>query len=96
MLWLILVLTADHQACQGGRLLREALHALWERFPRLKLIWADGGFAGQLEEWVTTACHWDLEVVRKLKAKGFEVLPHRWIVARTFGWFGNFRRLSKD
>lgn len=90
------MLTADHQECQGGRLLLEALQALRERFPRLKLIWADGGFAGKLEEWVATACHWVLEIVRKLKAKGFEVLPHRWIVERTFGWFGNFRRLSKD
>jgi len=74
----------------------EALHALKARFPRLKLIWADGGYAGQLEEWVATICQWVLAIVRKVKAKGFEVLPHRWIVERTFGWFGHFRRLAKD
>jgi putative transposase len=96
LLWLIRVVTADHQECQGGRLLLAALQALQERFPRLRLIWADGGYAGQLEAWVADACAWVLEIVRKVKAKGFEVLPHRWIVERTFGWFGNFRRLSKD
>lgn len=96
LIWLLLVVTADHQECHGGRLLLEALHAIQERFPRLRLIWADGGFAGKLEEWVAATCHWILEIVRKLKTKGFEVLPHRWIVERTFGWFGNFRRLSKD
>ncbi|MEP7359406.1 MAG: transposase, partial [Anaerolineales bacterium] len=29
-------------------------------------------------------------------AKGFQVLPHRWVVERTFGWFGRYRRLARD
>ncbi len=40
---------------------------------------------------------WTLEVVRKKEGqKGFEVLPRRWVVERTFAWFGRYRRLSKD
>jgi putative transposase len=47
--------------------------------------------------WVAAQCRWVLEIVnRPPGAKGFEVLPHRWIVERTFGWFGRYRRLSKD
>ena len=40
---------------------------------------------------------WVLEIVKKAdKAKGFQLLPHRWIVERTFAWLGRYRRLSKD
>lgn len=70
------------------------------RFSRLRLIWADGGYAGRLVQWVR-----DLRVVRRLRleivkrsddVKGFKVLPHRWVVERTFGWLGRHRRMSKD
>lgn len=96
LLWLVQIVTGNIQEREGGRQLLEALHALTEHFPRLQLIWADGGFAGQLEGWVASVCQWTLSIVRKLQEKGFEVLPHRWIVERTFGWFSNFRRLDKD
>ena len=47
--------------------------------------------------WASTVCHWLLEVVRRPKGSNtFVRLPHRWIVERTFAWFGNFRRLDKD
>lgn len=40
---------------------------------------------------------WILEIVKRSDdIKGFQVLPHRWIVERTFGWLGRYRRLSKD
>ena len=37
-----------------------------------------------------------LQVVKKRRPKGFQVLPSRWVIERTFAWLGNFRRLSKD
>jgi putative transposase len=68
--------------------------------PRLQLIWADGGYAGRLVRFIDRWHHklgWRLEIVKRSDdAKGFVVLPHRWIVERTFGWFGRYRRLSKD
>ena len=68
-----------------------------EVFSRLKLIWADGGYAGQLIGWVQQICGWVLEIVKRSDdVTGFVVLPKRWIVERTFGWFGWYRRLSKD
>lgn len=65
--------------------------------PRLKLIWADGGYAGQLITWVKAAGGWVLEIVKRSDdVSGFVVLPRRWVVERTFGWLGRYRRLSKD
>ncbi len=65
--------------------------------PRLKKLWADGGYAGALEDWVDRHTGWELEIVRRNKAeRGFTLLPQRWIVERTFGWLGRYRRLSKD
>jgi putative transposase len=67
------------------------------RFPRLKLIWADGGYAGQLIDWVKAFGDWILEIVKRpADQKGFAVLPRRWVVERTFAWLGRCRRLSKD
>ncbi len=64
---------------------------------RLKLIWVDGKYGGQLVEWVQKAYGWTLEVVRRPKdAKGWVVLPRRWVIERTFGWLGRYRRLSRD
>jgi putative transposase len=65
--------------------------------PRLEKLWADGGYAGALAAWVKEFAGWTLEIVRRSDAaKGFEVVPHRWIVERTFGWLSRYRRLSKD
>ncbi len=63
----------------------------------MELIWADAGYSGQLIGWVRLTCGWILEIVKRSDdVKGFKVLPHRWIVERTFGWLGRYRRLSKD
>lgn len=73
------------------------LEKLKTGFPRLVLIWADGGYAGQLVEWACTFAHWTLQIVKRTDdLKGFVVLPKRWIVERTLAWLGRYRRLSKD
>ena len=78
----------------GARLV---LERLGQGFGRLRLIWADGGYAGQLVEWVQTVYHWTLEIVKRSDdVTGFVVLPKRWIVERTFSWLYRYRRLSKD
>ncbi len=88
---------ADVQDRDGAQLVLELIR---HRFSCLKTIWADGGYAGQLVAWVKGLCprrRITLEIVKRSDdAAGFEVLPHRWIVERTFGWLGRSRRLSKD
>lgn len=76
---------------------KKLLCYLFDFFPSIKLIWADGGYAGKLVEWAAELGGWILDIVKRSdQEKGFKVLPKRWIVERTFGWLGNYRRLSKD
>jgi putative transposase len=66
---------------------------------RLTKIWADAIYKGDkdLAAWVKQQFGWDLEVVvRPGGSKGFQPLPHRWVVERTLAWLGRNRRLSKD
>jgi len=84
---------ADIQDRDGAKLV---LAKLLGHFPRLKLIWADGGYAGVLIEWTRNLGGWVLEIVRRRQEHSFEVLPHRWVVERTIAWLGRYRRLSKD
>ena len=92
---LVMVHPADVQDRDGATSL---LSLLAGRFPRLRLIWADGGYAGHLVAWVmlTFGSRLRLEVVRRTEEHRFSVVRHRWIVERTFGWLGRCRRLSKD
>jgi putative transposase len=68
---------------------------------RLEVMWADGKYHNYaLYEWLREHrqdCPWRLEIVsRPPEAKGFVLLPKRWVVERTFAWLGRYRRLSKD
>ena len=90
----VVVHRADIQDRDGAKLVLTKLRG---RFPRLELIWADGGYRGQLEDWTRAFGGWALEIVKRPKdSHHFEVLPRRWVVERTFGWIGRCRRLSKD
>lgn len=90
----VVVHAADVQDRDGAKLV---LNRVKHLLPRLRLIWADGGYAGRLVDWVQQMCGWALEIVRRPRdVKGFQVLPRRWVVERTFAWLGRYRRLSKD
>lgn len=88
---------ANIQDRDGAQLVLEKIKHC---FSRLRLIWADGGYAGRLIQWVHDLRQQRkvrLEVVRRPdNMKGFKVLPRRWVVERTFGWLGRYRRFSKD
>lgn len=64
---------------------------------RLDTVYADGAFAGQLEDVCAYFCGFDLRIIRKPPGqKGFVVLPKRWVVERTFAWLVRCRRLRCD
>jgi putative transposase len=94
---MVVVTAVSTQDRDGARTLLAVLAA---HMRRLRLIWADGGYAGALVGWVESLRKWGkvrLELVaRNAQGKGFQRLPHRWIVERTFGWLNRWRRLSKD
>jgi putative transposase len=90
----VLVHSAGTQDREGAKALIRNI-----RFscPRLQKLWADGGYAGKLEKWVDEWTGWKMEIVKRSDtAKGFELLPQRWIIERTFGWLMRYRRLVRD
>ena len=90
----LVVHAANVQDRDGARLV---LTQMADKFPWLEKIWADGGYAGQLVTWTSELWGWILEIVKRTdKLPRFIVQPKRWIVERTFGWLGRYRRLSKD
>ncbi len=94
LLLVVVVHAANIQESDGAKLvLRQAMG----RFPRLAKIWADQGYKAHLVTWAQAVTGWVVELVtRPAGTKGFQVLPRRWVVERTFGWLGRNRRLSKD
>jgi putative transposase len=93
----VIVHAANIQDRDGAKLVLERLR---HKFLRLRCIWADGGYAGQLVAWVRGRRVWRklrLEIVsRPAGSKGFLLLPKRWGIERTFAWLSRYRRLSKD
>src|SRR3954462_8169480 len=82
----------------GARLVLRGLHA---RFPGVRLVWVDGGYVNVVDAglitWARSEENLDVVVVpRNADVRGFQVLPRRWVVERTFGWLARCRRLARD
>jgi transposase len=94
----VMVTAASVQDRPGGRAILARLGA---RFPSVALVWADGGYANSIDStllsWAKTTLGLLLEIVKRSDdVKGFQVLPRRWVVERTFGWLVRNRRLARD
>jgi len=62
----------------------------------IKKVWVDGGYQN-IAQWVKGIVDWTWEIIKRSDdMRGFKLLPRRWVVERTFGWFTTYRRLSKD
>jgi len=74
------------------------LGAIRRTCPWLRHVFADGGYAGpKLRRALAKLGDWTIQIVKRSDAaKGFEVIPRRWVVERTFAWLGRCRRLAKD
>jgi putative transposase len=93
LIWGLAVLPAGVQDWDGAK---EVVGRCAGLLPRLARVWADAAYKA-LANWVTRHCRWVLDIVSKRPGQTrFEVQKWRWIVERTFGWFGRYRRLSKD
>ena len=91
----VLVLPASIQDRDAAKQLLSAYFGQTPR-RRVKHIWADGGYAGALVDWARRACCCTIQIVKRSEQHAFKVLPRRWVVERTFGWLGRYRRLNRD
>lgn len=75
-----------------------ALASIRLLYPWLRRVFADGGYAGpKLRHALSRIGAWKLTIIKRFgQGKGLRILPHRWVVERTFAWLGRCRRLAKD
>lgn len=105
-----LVHPADVPDGVGGQRLLEAIAEREHALPRLHHLWVDTAYQGKFKAWVEQTLGWTVAVVRRPRRwfwvgpgqeppevpRGFVVLPRRWVVERSLGWIGRWRRASKD
>lgn len=85
---------ADVQDRDGAKL---ALKASRASFPFVQTVFADGGYAGRLDAWARAKANLALLIVRRPRTlAGFEPLPRRWVIERSFAWLIKNRRLVRD
>lgn len=73
------------------------LRRIRRRFPFLGVVFADGGYQGEVAAAAARAERLELAIVKRSdRGTGFVLLPRRWVVERSFAWFGRNRRLAKD
>ena len=96
LLLAVAVLPANIQDGEAARIVLQRVTA--RQYPRLELLWADSAYGRyELPAWVEDHRRYTLKIVsRPDGCKGFVLLARRWVVERTFGWLGRYRRLSKD
>ena len=90
----VLVTTASTQDRDAARPLLFNLHRARRR---IRLAWADGGYAGKLQPWAATYLKLTVQIVRRPDdLHTFAVLPRRWVVERTLAWITSYRRCARD
>jgi putative transposase len=93
----LLLTVVVHEANLSDRASAETvLTKVRTSFRRIKTIFADQGYTGKLIETIQLTLKLTLTIIKRTEIRVFHVLPKRWVVERTFGWFGYYRRLAKD
>jgi transposase len=96
-LGLLLVVLVTAASVQDRDAARPLLWRLRVTYRGIRLVWADGGYAGKLVAWAACMLHLVVEIVRKRPGQStFEVLPRRWVVERTLAWISKHRRCVRD
>lgn len=94
LVWGVAVVSGRVAEAEGAKRL---LVQVKDELTRWAVVWMDGGYEHRIEEWVATHCSFRAEIVKRTEGKkGWELLPKRWVVERTFGWLGRWRGLAKE
>lgn len=94
LLLAVIVTGASIQDRDGAHRVLTALRAT---FSTIKLVWADGGYAGRLVHWAKSVLALTVQINKRSDhTHGFAVIPRRWVVERTFGWIVKHRRCVRD
>ena len=98
LVWAVVVHSAGIQDYEGAKRVIARLKEHPEFWGRLEKVYADGMYGkGGFEAWLWEQLTVELEIVSRPKeARGFVVLPKRWIVERTLAWVSRCRRFSRD
>jgi putative transposase len=97
LLLMVYVTAANVSDPAGARVLLGCFFNQFFRSFRIKCIWADAGYQGSLVTWTQQLLDWCLDIIKRPRhSTGFQLLPKRWIVERTFAWLTRARRLSRD
>ena len=90
----VLVLPGSCSEAEGAKRLFDRVQ---RSLARLEVVWLDGGFEHRVEDWVAEHCGFRVEIVKRTEGKkGWELLPKRWVVERTFAWLGRWRGLARE
>ena len=83
--------------CSEAEGAKRLLLQVRDQLRRLALVWMDGGYENRIETWVAENCRFRVEIVKRSEgAKGWELLPKRWVVERTYGWLNRWRGLARE
>ena len=93
----LLLTVVVHEASIPDRVAaRDVLQKVRRLLSSVTVVFADQGYTGTLIEYAKISLSLTLEIVKRTQHRIFHILPKRWVVERTFGWFGFYRRLSKE
>lgn len=94
LIWGVLVVSGRVSEAEGAKLL---LLRVQDGLTRWAVVWLDGGYEHRIEDWVAAHCPFRVEIVKRSEGKkGWELLPKRWVVERTFGWLNRWRGLARE
>ena len=91
---IVLPANLDERVCALALLLQVKKQPWWRE---VRVVYADSGFGGEgFGRQIEQQCGVKLHIVERIKSKGFEVLPNRWLIEQVFGCQGRYRRTSRD
>ncbi len=95
-LGLLLLVVVHDASLQDRAAAYDIIARIRTLFKRIDTVFADQGYTGTLIAFCKEKLSITLDIVKRTEARVFHILKRRWVVERTFGWFGFYRRLSKE